>query len=129
VHEVNATSITPSLVLIQKGCSQNFILTFASGTLVYGTNYFIRLITAKGTCIVDSLLYNSTNTSDYNSQKDYYTSPAPNQETAQVSWQSLNGLRDAALVFSLLMAIFVVFHFVNWYNNKSSRKINREIVK
>ena len=68
---IMATNIHPGQAfVIAKGSAQEITLTFPNDTLVYGTQQQIKLITAKGTCVVLSLVYDSSCTSQYDPVKD-----------------------------------------------------------
>ncbi len=56
--------------IIPKASSQEITLTFPNGTFVYGSQYQMKLITAKGNTLADSLTYDSTSTSKCDPLKD-----------------------------------------------------------
>ncbi len=62
--------------VIPKGSAQEITLTFPNDTLVYGTHQQVKLITAKGTNLQLSLIYDSSCTSQYDPLRDD-VSPAP----------------------------------------------------
>jgi hypothetical protein len=62
--------------VIPKGSAQEITLTFPKDTLVYGTQQQIKLITAKGTNLQVSLIYDSSRTSQYDPLRDD-VSPTP----------------------------------------------------
>jgi hypothetical protein len=67
VNETKATNINSGQAfVIPKATSLEISLTTPNGTLVYGTQQQVKLITAKGTSLVYSLTYNSKSTSAYN---------------------------------------------------------------
>jgi hypothetical protein len=76
-NEIKATNITPEQgVIIQKATSLEITLIVPNGTLVYGTNQQVKLITAKGNCLVYSWTFDSKSTSTYNPLVDD-TAPTP----------------------------------------------------
>ena len=67
VNETKATNINSGQAfVIPKTTSLEITLTTPNGTLVYGTQQQIKLITSKGTSLGYSLTYNSKSTSTYN---------------------------------------------------------------
>jgi ABC-type sugar transport system permease subunit len=65
--ETKATNINSGQAfVIPKATALEITLTFPNGTLVYGTQQQVKLITAKGNNLVSSLTYDSTCTSAYN---------------------------------------------------------------
>lgn len=64
---IKATNINSGQAfVIPKATSLEITLTAPNGTLVYGTQQQVKLITAKGSSLVYSLIYNSSSTSAYN---------------------------------------------------------------
>jgi ABC-type sugar transport system permease subunit len=67
VNETKATNINSGQAfVIPKTTSLEITLTTPNGTLVYGTQQQVKLITSKGTSLIYSLTYNSKSTSAYN---------------------------------------------------------------
>jgi hypothetical protein len=76
-------------------------LIFPNGTLVYGAHYQVKLVTAKGTQIYNSLIYDSTNTSQYNPLNDVNPTPSAFHEH---SYQDLNSLNMKWVFVSIVLA-------------------------
>jgi hypothetical protein len=67
LNEIKTTSINSGQAfVIPKATSFEITLITANGTLTYGTQQQVKLITAKGTSLVYSLIYESSSTSAYN---------------------------------------------------------------
>jgi hypothetical protein len=71
INGTKATNINPGQAfIIPKGNSQELTLNFPNYTLVYGAYYQVKLVTSKGTMIVNSLTYDSASASEYDPFKD-----------------------------------------------------------
>ncbi len=67
INEIKATNINSGQgFVIPKATSLEITLTAPNNSLAYGTQQQVKLITAKGTSIVYSLIYDSSSTSAYN---------------------------------------------------------------
>jgi hypothetical protein len=95
--------------VIPKATALEITLTFPNGTLVYGTQQQVKLITAKGTNIMYSLTYDLTSTSQYDSIKDNATLPVPFPETASTLGQEWSAPQQTAVaVFSVVAVVTVL---------------------
>lgn len=109
VNRIKANNaIAGQAFVIPKATSLEITLTFPNGTLVYGTDNEIKLMTSKGNNIVYYLTYDLTSTSQYDSLKDDATLPIPIQETASMPWQEWSQLQQTAVVVSSVVAIVAV---------------------
>jgi hypothetical protein len=94
---------TGQAFIIPKEKTQEITLTYPNGTLVHGTEYLVKLVTAKGTSIVKSLTYNSTCTSQYNPSKD---SIGPTPSAFHVTtYQELSSIRVKWIFTSLVLTV------------------------
>ncbi len=121
-NEIKATNINSST--IPKASSLEITLTFPNGTLVYGTQQQVKLITAKGNCLVYSLTYDSTCTSEYDPLVDD-VSPTPIQETTSTPDQFWTPYLTTVVVVFSGVAVFSVLgacklaHYIVGPKNKT----------
>jgi ABC-type sugar transport system permease subunit len=112
VNGINATNINSGQAfVIPKATELEITLIVPNGTLVYGTQQQIKLITAKGTIFVYSLTYDSTSTSTYNPLvDDIAPTPRPLQASELTPPMELNSYQSTVLFMSsAIAAISVVF--------------------
>jgi hypothetical protein len=104
---IMATNINPGQVfVIPKGSTQEITLTFPNDTLVYGTQQRVKLITAKGTCLVLSSVYDSSCTSQYDPIKDN-VGPTPSVFHMEPSTQEQEKAKElfVALVLTVIIDV------------------------
>jgi hypothetical protein len=125
-NNVKATNINSGQAfVIPKATSLEITLTFPNGTLVYGTQQQVKLITSKGTSIVYSLTYDSASTSQYDPHKDDATLPISIPETAALPWQGWSSSQQMAVAVSSVVAVVAVLgackltHYILGPKNKT----------
>jgi hypothetical protein len=91
---------------IPKGYTLEIPLLFPSGTLENGTQYEVKVLTAKGTACIfsDPLIYNSANASRYDPIKDQ-AAPTPIENPPGPFWTPS---RTTIALGSLVTALFAV---------------------
>ena len=122
-----ATNInSEQAVAIPKAASLEITLTYPNGTLVYGNQCQVKLVTAKGTSIVYSLTYDSTCTSAYDPLvDDIIPTPIPLQGTDLAPELKLTSFQAMVLcATSVIAAIAVVGAclLANYMLNPKNRK-------
>jgi hypothetical protein len=105
VNGIKATNIGQEQAFLipkmRERSSVEIPLIFPNGTLVYGAHYQVKLVTAKGTQIYNSLTYDSKNTSQYNPLNDVNPTPSAFHDN---SYQQSNSLKMKWVFVSIVLA-------------------------
>ena len=105
VNGILATNIHPrQAFVIPKGVAQEITLTFPNDTLVYGTQQQIKLISAKGTNVVLSLVYDSSCSSQYDPVKD---NVGPTPSTFHMEPSTYGQDQAKALFVTLVLTVII----------------------
>ena len=108
-NATKASNISPTHPIIPKAFSQELTLTFPNGTLVYGTQCQVKLVTAKGTSLLFSLTYDSTCTSVYDPKvDDIIPTPIPLQAYELIPELKLSSIQSMIVFTTSVIASIVV---------------------